>query len=93
MKTIKVNTGFGYYVDQAGHTVMKAELPIGEHLLRDGFSYVEVANEEALAAITIYFDPADIAAAENERKIRTKIRQLAVDALKADGQLPADFKV
>lgn len=92
MKIIKVNTGFGYYVDQAGHKIAKAELPIGEHPLRDGFIYVEVANKPALDAIDLWIDPADIELQNNEAKITARTRKISVDQLIAEGQLSVGYE-
>ncbi|MBW8003350.1 MAG: hypothetical protein FVQ80_15275, partial [Planctomycetes bacterium] len=90
MSKILVQTGFGYYKNQAGDIVSKAELPAGNHDLANGFVYIEVQNKSELDAIEIWQDPAILQQHENEQKIRTKMRQLAIDALKAAGDLPAD---
>lgn len=92
MQKIQVKTGFGYYVDSAGHKITKAELPVGEHPLADDFTYVEVANKEALDAIELYVDPAALEREKNEQKIATWTRRAAIDALIAEGQLPGDYK-
>ena len=92
MKTIKVNTGFGYFKNAAGKITDKAELPPGDHPQKDGYTYTEVADQAALDAVTVYQDPADLQAAEYEKKIRDQTRSNAVDVLKAAGQLPADFE-
>lgn len=92
MQKIQTKTGFGYYVDSAGHRILKAELPIGEHPLSDDFTYVEVANKKALDAIELYIDPAQIEREKNEQKISAKIRRIAIDALIAEGQLPGDHE-
>lgn len=92
MSKILVKTGFGYYQDQAGHIVRKAQLPPGSHNLADGLIYVEVQDQAELDAIQVYQDPADIIAAENESKIQNKIRQTAIDTLIAEGELPPDFE-
>lgn len=91
MQTIAVITGFGFIRDAQGHIISKAELPPGDHPLKDGFTYTEVADAAALGQINIYQDPAEIAQAENEKKIQTKIRSTAIEALKATGDLPADY--
>lgn len=87
-----VKTGFGYYVDSQGHKVSKYELPAGEHPLKDGFTYVECANKEALDAIELWVDPAVIEKAEIEGKIHAKARAIAIAELIKDGDLPPDFK-
>lgn len=92
MKTFTTETGLGYFVDQAGHVDSLADLPPGEHPLRDGFIFVECADREALGSVAVWRDPAQTEAALVETKIRQKSRQLAVDALKTEGELPADYK-
>ena len=89
---MEVKTGFGYFVDTQGHKIAKAELPAGEHPLRDGFVYVECANKEALDAIELWVDPAVIEKAENEKKIASKTRAIAITECIKDGDLPPDFK-
>jgi len=92
MQTIKVITGLGYYQDQAGHIVAKAELPKGDHGLLDGFTYVEVPDKPALEAVEIWIDPAKIDRRQKEELISDKIRRTAIDVLIAEGKLPADYE-
>lgn len=92
MQTIEVKTGFGYYVNTQGHKIAKAELPAGKHPLKNGFTYIECANKEALAAIELWVDPAITEKAENERKIAAKTRALAVAECIKYGDLPPDFE-
>jgi hypothetical protein len=91
MNSCTVTTGFGYFLDAQGHIVSKAELPKGEHPLREGFTYIEVVDKASLDAIEIYVDPAEIEASKNERKIQNKTRAMAIAELKASGDLPDDF--
>ncbi|MBW8035867.1 MAG: hypothetical protein FVQ79_09605 [Planctomycetes bacterium] len=91
MKTFIVKTGFGYYEDAAGRIFSKAELPAGDHNLRDGLEYIEVADKAALDALDVYVDPADIEKRDNENKIQKRMREIAIDQLKAEGGLPADY--
>ena len=91
MNKFIVTTGFGYFKDAAGRTVSKAELPPGEHPISDGFTYGEVADKTALDAIEIYVDPAVVEKADNEIKIQKRIRRIAIDQLKAENKLPADY--
>jgi len=92
MKTFQTETGLGYFVDGAGHVTSLADLPPGEHPLRDGFIFVEVADREALGSVEIWQDPAAVETTAIAEKIQRKSRQLAIDALKAEGELPADYK-
>jgi len=91
MQTIQVTTGFGYFVDSAGHKIAKAELPPGEHPLRDNFTYVEVATKQALDAVELYIE-SPTPEQQSEKLIADKTRQLAVAALVAEGKLPGDSK-
>ncbi len=91
MIQILVQTGFGYYQDMQGHIITKAELPQGPHDLADGLVYFELDSKAELDAVEVYQDLVDSQALLNEQKIRAKIRQTAIDDLKAAGQLPPDF--
>jgi len=84
---MRVVTGFGYIKDDKGNIVTKAQLPAGEHPLKVGFEYVEVADLAALAAVVLYRDSAEAKTKNDEKLIQQKMRQLAVDALKAEGKL------
>ena len=92
MQTIQVKTGFGYYKDAQGRIFAKAELPIGEHPLADGYTYTEVADGAALAAVRIYQDPAEIERRQNEQKITAKIRKMAIEELTKANELPPDYE-
>lgn len=92
MSKINITTGFGYIKDSEGHIVCKAQLPAGEHPIRDGFEYVEVQDKTFLDVIEIYRDPAKTEAAQAEAKIQAKTRELAIASLKAAGELPANFE-
>lgn len=92
MRTIKVTTGFGYFVDPAGHIISPALLPVGDHPMLDDYIYVEVADKESLDAVELYQDPVALERAKNERKVFAKIRRTAIDALVAAGQLPGDYE-
>jgi hypothetical protein len=95
MKKTQVTTGFGYIQDKDGRIIAKAELPLGEHLLKDDHEYIEVADRAALNEVQVIgpaISPAEQLRIETERKISSKTRELAVKALIADGRLPADYK-
>jgi len=88
MTKILVKTGFGYYKDQAGHIVAKAELPPGQHDLPDDLIYVEVNSKAELDAVEVYKDPAVVQQAEQQRKIAQKLRDMAIKELIKEGQWP-----
>jgi len=92
MLKILVQTGFGYFKDQQGRIVSKAQLPPGQHELKDDLIYVEVDSQAELDAIEVYTDPAIIATGNIEAKIWKEIRAAAIQRLKDKGELPADFK-
>lgn len=93
MKTLSVKTGFGYFTEIAtGNIISRAELPPGEHPLKDDYNYTEVETRAELDAVRIYEDPAAIDNRENEKKIAGKIRTDAIAALVATGDLPGDYK-
>jgi len=92
MSKILVETGFGFYRDGKGNVIAKAQLPPGQHELKDDLIYVEVNSQADLDAIEIYTDPAVIEKRENETKIQNEIRAAAIQRLKDKGELPAEYK-
>ena len=44
------NTQFGYIVDDSGKPIAKYVLPTGEHPLREGYTFIECENEDAMHA-------------------------------------------
>jgi len=94
METCIVKTGFGYIIDSIGHILYKAELPAGEHPLKDGYEYHEVDDKAALDAIVVYLtrDPADFVKQTNEAMIQEKMRQMAIASLVTEGKLSQDYK-
>ncbi len=92
MKTITVITGFGYFTDAAGHITGKAELPAGDHPMDPRYTYTEVTDAAALAAVELWQDPDEIINRENEAKIRAEIRRVAVEQLIANGDLNVGFE-
>lgn len=89
---MEVKTGYGYFKDKEGNIIAKAELPVGEHPLKAGYTYVEVANRKALDAVKIYTPPesGDVKVA---RLISEKLRDLAIAELKKEGKLDAEGKI
>ena len=96
MKTIQVTTGFGYFTDAAGHIRAKAELPPGVHPMDPDYTYTQVTDAAALAAVEVWQDPADVDRQTNEAKITAWIadwlRTLAMQDLKNKGELPAGYE-
>ena len=88
MTKILVQTGLGYYKDQQGRIVAKAQLPAGQHKLNDDFIYIEVNSQAELDAIEVSQDPAQVQAAQQAQKITDKLRELAVNELIKDGNWP-----
>jgi len=76
----KVKTGFGYFKNTAGNIIAKAELPPGDHPLKDGYTYTEVADRVALDAIEIYVDvdPEIQKEADDRAAIDAAIEKLAI---------------
>lgn len=91
MKEFIVHSGFGYFRDKLGNITSKAELPQGAHQIPDDIEYVEVETATDLAAIEVYHDPAEIARAAIEAKIHKRMRKIAIDQLKAEASIPADY--
>lgn len=96
MQTIRVITGFGFYRNAQGRIVGKAQLPAGDHDIADGYVYTEVANQEALDLIEIYYDVTVVQRRASEAKITAWIdawlRTLAIQDLKNKGELPAGYE-
>ena len=91
MAKIQVITGFGYYRDQIGRIAVKVQLPPGEHELATGLTYYEVSSQAELDAIGTFM-PAPTQEELNEKKIGAEIRRIAVESLKAAGELPVDYE-
>lgn len=86
MAKFTVTTGFGYIKDASGKIVSKAELPLGKHPLKTGYSYVEVASKAELDLVEVYTPP-PTAEVVKERKIQAEMRAMAEERLKARGEL------
>ena len=85
-----VVTGYGYFKDSAGNIVSKAELPVGKHPIKDGYTYTEVKDKKAIDKVDVYVEP-ETDSEKNSKKISKEIRQMAIDSLKAKGDLPANY--
>jgi len=92
MKKFTVNTGYGYFVDKQGHKTLKAELPVGEHDLKDDFTYVEVWDKAALDLIQLYIDPIQADIDKNESEINKRVRDNAIAELINEGKIPPNYK-
>ncbi len=56
----------------------------------EGQKKLTETNKEIVAFLKKQNEPTEIEL--NEQKIRTKMRQIAIEALQDDGELPADFE-
>ena len=54
--------------------------------------YVTDKEYQAILEYTIALTPEEILKAEQENKIQKKIRDIAIEELKKDGELPEDYK-
>ena len=86
MSKISVKNGFGYYKNQAGDIVNKAELPAGEHELADGLVYIEVADKTELDTVATV-KPAKPWEQIMAEKITAKLKVMAMERLAQDGEL------
>lgn len=86
MGKINIKTGYGYFKDSEGNIIAKYELPKGEHPLRPGYTFVEIATKEELDNINIYMSP-KTAEEIREEKIQAEMRQLAIESLQKKGEL------
>lgn len=50
---ITVTTGFGYFKDSENKIFAKAILPPGQHPIKAGYTYTEVADQAALDLIQL----------------------------------------
>lgn len=75
---ITVTTGFGYLKDASNEPTDKCILPIGDHSIDDGYTYVEVATQAELDAV---FEPT-LLEARDERMayVRDKRKQKLFDS-------------
>jgi len=86
MKNFTVKTGFGYLKDDQNKVIAKAILPAGDHPIKDGFTYIEVADQAALDLVTVEL-PVQTPEQLFEQKIADKLRVMAIERLTADGEL------
>jgi len=86
MPDVEVKTGFGYLKDAQGNITDKCELKPGRHQIKAGYTYVEVENRGALNAVQVNQPPEDHERAK-EKKIVAEMRRLAIESLKARGEL------
>jgi len=92
--TFTVVSGYGYFTDDKGNIVSLATLPVGEHPIKDGYTYTEVANKTELDAVILFkpIQSADLNTInEREDLIRAKIRELAIEDLVAEGKWKPEF--
>jgi len=92
MQTITVKTGYGYFRDRGECIVGKAQLPAGDHPMRDGYSYTEVAGKAELDLIEVWQDPNETKVDLERQIIRARVRQIAIADLIATGDLPAGYE-
>ena len=87
-----VKTGYGYMEDKQGRAISKVRLSIGgRHNIVGNLKYVELDNEEAYNKLELYEKPLPQTNI-NEKKIIERMRKLSIDSLKAEGELPLDYK-
>ena len=89
-KEIEVKTGYGYFTKD-GEIISKYNLPPGIHTIDDDEDFVELQTEKETNAIKIYAPP-PTQEEINKKKIIERIRKIAIDELKAEGELPLDYK-
>jgi len=86
----EVQTGYGYFKDSEGHIIAKALLPEGTHPIKDGYTYHEVNTQKVLNKIKVWQPPLTQEEAY-KKKISKKMRKLAIQALKDEGELPPNY--
>lgn len=77
-----VKTQFGYLTDSDGHIVGKCNYNVGEAQIRDDYTYTEVANQNALDAISIFqppLTPDEKQKALNDQALQALIVQKIID--------------
>jgi len=88
----EVKTGYGYFKDLKEHIITKAELPLGRHPIKDGYTYVEVDDKNALASIKVYKRPLSAKEVREQKIVREmgKItRATAIQSLLDKGEIDA----
>lgn len=78
-----VTTGFGYFTKD-GVIVGKYEFPAGEHKIKEGYEFIEVADKAALDEIVIAETQEEIEAKAN-KAVKIALRSTAKSKLKALG--------
>lgn len=80
-------TGFGYLKDIYGNITNKCVLPIGKHHIRDGYDFIEVADESALNTVVVSVSVSETPIQVKENKIRAELRQMAIERLRTKGEV------
>ncbi len=88
MAKFTVKTGFGYFKDSDGDIVAKSKLPLGEHPLKDDFTYTEVESQVVFNAIIVVQEP--LTGEElRKQKIWAEVFRLAEQSLIDKGEIEA----
>jgi hypothetical protein len=83
---VNVKSGYGYIREvTTGHIIAKAELPKGQHEIKDGYDYIEVESANVLALVELYKSQDIEKAAADNRAIQAEIESIAIASLKAKG--------
>jgi len=81
MATMTVTTGFGYLKDSGGIVTAKCELPAGDHEIKEGYTYVEVADKTALDAVFVGYSEGTVAGTVEAAQAKTLLKGQAQAAL------------
>lgn len=64
--TMDVKTGIGYIKDSDGKIICKYDLPKGQHPLKDGYTYTEIATKQDLDKVVVYQEPVRVLTTEEK---------------------------
>ena len=84
-------TGYGYFTKPNGTIHSKTIVRTGTHKTGKQYTFNEVANQAELDAIEI-FVPSPTIAQQRKKKIRRRMRKMAIGQLITDGELPANYE-
>ena len=99
--TLNTKTGLGYIKDEKDRIILKYELPIGTHPLKDGYSYQDVATRADLLKVKISEEAKKEEQAKElnmsiqemeerafeEALIQKELRAKAIEKLKLEGKV------
>jgi hypothetical protein len=86
VKKITTKTGLGYITNASGKVTAKCEFSPGDHDIKEGFTFNEVANKAELDVVMIDTPPPTPEMVW-EQKVQAELRLMAEERLIAKGEV------